>query len=116
MVQSGLKFGGILHAGYELNYTINAENCQQIANIASQNYRVDRGEGGTCQIGLRTGDETEHKMEYYRYDPNGNLTGVLKGEEYDIGYRLSRARFDEPDELKAIEAGSIKIFGFQIVY
>ena len=34
----------------------------------------------------------------------------------DIGYRLSRARFDEPDELKAIEAGSIKIFGFQIVY
>ena len=34
----------------------------------------------------------------------------------DIEYRLSRARFDEPDELKAIEAGSIKIIGFQIVY
>lgn len=34
----------------------------------------------------------------------------------DIGYRLSRVRFDELDELKTIEAGSIKIFGFQIVY
>jgi len=34
----------------------------------------------------------------------------------DIVYRLSRARFDESDELEAIEAGSIKIIGSKIYY
>jgi hypothetical protein len=32
--QTGVQFAGSLNAGYELNYTINANNSQQIANIA----------------------------------------------------------------------------------
>ena len=34
----------------------------------------------------------------------------------DLGYRLSKARFDEPDEIKAIEAGSVKVFGYRIIH
>ena len=33
----------------------------------------------------------------------------------DIGYRLSKARLDEPDEIRAIEEGSIKVLGYRIV-
>lgn len=32
----------------------------------------------------------------------------------DIGNRLSRARFDEPDEIDAIVAGTVKIIGFKL--
>ncbi len=34
----------------------------------------------------------------------------------DLGYRLGKARFDEPDEIKAIEAGSVKVFVYRILH
>ncbi len=43
--QTGVQFVGSLNAGYELNYTINANNSQQIANIADASYSADRSGG-----------------------------------------------------------------------
>ena len=55
VVQQGIKFDGVTNAGYELNYTINANNSEQIANIADASYRADRGTAGTYQQGEQSG-------------------------------------------------------------
>ena len=79
LVQQNMKFGGIFNTGYELNYTIDVNNSQQISNIADASYRVDRGTAANYATGKLASDEVVRKSEAYGYDANGNMLYVHKG-------------------------------------
>ena len=72
--QTGVQFAGSLNAGYELNYTINTDNSQQIANIADESYRYE----GTKLV-TPPAAAVVKKSQVYSYDANGNMIYVASG-------------------------------------
>lgn len=94
-----------MNVGYELSYTINANNSQQISNIADASYRADRGTNGQYALGRQTGDEQTGKTEVYGYDANGNLLYVNKGRGRADSLLVSSTRrllWDEENRLLAL--------------
>ena len=93
--QTGIQFAGTLKAGYYLNYTINANNSQQISNIAENSYRTE----GT---GVNTPTE---KSSEYSYDANGNLIYTATGTVKDDKLQATNTRkllWDEENRLLGI--------------
>ena len=99
--QTGVQFAGSLNAGYELNYTINAHNSQQIANIADESYRYE----GT-KLETPPAAAVVKKSQVYSYDANGNMTFVASGKLLsDSTLQATNTRklmWDEENRLLAI--------------
>ncbi len=106
LVQQNIKFEGIFNTGYELNYTINPINSQQISNIADASYSIDRGNTGTYTSGKQATDEVTNKTQAYGYDANGNLLYIHKGQgKPDSIMQVTSTRrmlWDEENRLLAI--------------
>jgi RHS repeat-associated protein len=100
IVQNGIKFDGILNAGYDLSYTY-ANNSQQIANIAEQSYRIE-GE----QLPSPQGEGLGVRFQTFTYDPNGNMTFIATGKlQSDSTLQATSTRkmlWDEENRLQAV--------------
>lgn len=98
--QTGMQFSGVLNAGYELNYSYNGKNNQQIANIKENNYRY----AGTTPS--PTGDDAETNAQSYAYDANGNLksvsTGALSNDTLLNTVNERKLLWDEENRLLAV--------------
>jgi RHS repeat-associated protein len=96
--QVGVQFDGTLKAGYDLNYTINAGNCQQISNIAENSYRTE----GT-QLPSPQGEGSGVRSEF-SYDTNGNLLSINTGTKQGDKLKVTNTRkllWDEENHLLA---------------
>ena len=84
--QTGVQFGGTLHAGYELAYTYGSAEGKkfQLDNVRDINYRTE--ETPTDSTNINNG----HK---YTYDANGNLVYI----------NTSRVKHDGKEDEKATE-------------
>ena len=95
IVQTGVKFDGLLKAGYDLTYAY-ANNPQQISTIADESYRTE--ETATT--------DTISKTQTYSYDANGNLISVNTGQKTVDGKqsRTSERKllWDEENRLLAL--------------
>lgn len=95
LFQKGVQFNGALNAGYNFNYTINPENCQQISNIADSSYRYASGEQ----------KKVDAKVRQYSYDANGTLisinTGTQSGDKL-LSTSSRKMLWDEENRLLAI--------------
>jgi len=96
ITQTGVQFAGTLQAGYDLNYTINANNSQQISNIAENSYRTE---------GTGTNTPTAKTSEF-SYDANGNLISIYTGNKTtDNKLQATNSRkmlWDEENRLLAV--------------
>jgi len=94
--QNGVQFVGGLNAGYNFNYSINADNCQQISNIADSSYRYASGEQ----------KKIDYKVRQYSYDANGNLLSVNIGKPIsETAFQATKSRrllWDEENRLLAL--------------
>jgi RHS repeat-associated protein len=98
--QTGIQFAGTLNAGYELNYTINAGNCQQISNIADESYRYE----GAKQTTPPT-EASNNKKQEFSYDANGNLIYTASGKLIGDKLQATNTRkmlWDEENRLLGI--------------
>jgi RHS repeat-associated protein len=95
ITQNNVQFAGTLNAGYKLSYKY-AGNCQQIANIADQNYRYAAGESQT----------PVNKQQAYSYDANGNLImvamGTMQPDSTILATNTRRLLWDEENRLLGI--------------
>lgn len=94
ITQTGVQFAGTLQAGYDLNYTINTNNSQQISNIAENSYRTE-GSGANTP---------ETKESQFSYDANGNLLGIYTGTKQGDKLKVTNTRkllWDEENHLLA---------------
>lgn len=95
VTQTGIQFAGTLKAGYDLNYTINAGNSQQISNIAENSYRTE-GTGAITPMA---------KSSQYSYDANGNLIYTVTGTVNNNKLQATKARkllWDEENRLLGV--------------
>jgi len=99
--QSGVQFGGTLHAGYELAYTYGSAEGKkfQLDNVRDINYRTE--ETPTDSTNINNG----HK---YAYDLNGNLvyintSRIKKDGKEDDKATEQKYRWDEENRLLAAD-------------
>ena len=99
--QTGVQFGGTLHAGYELAYTYGSAEGKkfQLDNVRDINYRTE--ETPTDSTNINNG----HK---YTYDANGNLvyintSRVKKDGKEDEKATEQKYRWDEENRLLAAD-------------
>ena len=95
ITQTGIQFAGTLKAGYDLNYTINAANSQQISNIADNSYRTE-GTGANAPTAKRSD---------YSYDANGNLIYTATGAVTNNQLQATKTRkllWDEENRLLGV--------------
>ncbi|MFV0390560.1 MAG: toxin TcdB middle/N-terminal domain-containing protein, partial [Paludibacteraceae bacterium] len=91
--QTNVQFDGTLHAGYELAYTYNPANAQQIAAIRDSSYRY---EGAQPPSPVEEGPGVRSQ---YLYDLNGNMLYVHAA---GAGSTTRRLLWDEENRLTGI--------------
>jgi len=96
ITQNNVQFTGALNAGYNLSYTYNANNSQQISNIADDSYRYASGESQAHTV----------KTQNFSYDANGNLTCINTGTQATGGKLLvtnsRKLLWDEENRLLSV--------------
>ncbi len=98
--QTGIQFADTLNAGYELNYTINAGNSQQISNIADENYRYEG-----IKLATPPAEALNKKKQEFSYDANGNLIYTATGTVKDTKLQPTNTRkllWDEENRLLGV--------------
>ncbi len=83
-----------------LNYTINANNSQQISNIADENYRYVGD-----KLAAPPAEALKKQTQEYAYDANGNLISIQTGTKTtDQQLQVTKSRrllWDEENRLSS---------------
>ena len=95
--QQGIMFEGVLQAGYDLKYSYNDYQKNQIKSIEDINYRQEEGQG----------QEKRKEQKNYQYDERGNLLYVSTDlEKKDLSKSRQthqrKLRWDQENRLLAI--------------